>query len=120
MFKLVEIDETSHYQIDPEDRRFIYQITTVYLYDSSVQTFACTAEGAFEMHPLYVNVHMEAGLREDVVEDLQCRYGEEVGEACYMAAYTVEATTGQVEVGELKEDQTIDDLIEFYRGNHML
>lgn len=120
MFKLVEIDETSHYQIDPEDRRLIYQITTVYLYDSSVQTFACTAEGAFEMHPLYVNVYVEDGLREDVVDDLQSRYGEDAGEVCYMTAYRVEATEGQVEVGELKEVQTIDDLIEFYRGNHML
>jgi len=117
-YKIVAVDQTDLFEIAPSDRRFIASIEAVALYDAEEVTFACDQNPLHYLYPLYVNVNVHKGF-ERHAEALWERYGQEPEEEWYMHSSDVAGITGQVDVA-LKEGQDLEDLLEYYRGNHVL
>ena len=117
MFKVVAMNETSFYNIDAGDAQYIERIDGVYMYNADAHTYVCSLDPAFWLQYLYTNVILSPDTPDDIREGIMMKYEMETGEDCYVAVRNVLLLKDQVEVGELAEDETEDDLREFLLGN---
>jgi len=118
MFKAVEVDETSCYRIDEADRPLIESIRQVYLFDDAEVTNLCELEPSYRLEPLYVNVYLRDGVDDLMAEDLHEKYGQEPSEGTYLHVWRVNGMS-PIELHP-PEGFELDEVLEYFRGNHVL
>jgi len=118
MLKAIEVDETEYYRIDEADRPLVESIRQVYLYDDAEVTNLCELTPSYWMEPLYVNVYLRDGVDERVAEALYEKYGYEPSEGTYLHAWRTNAL-GPIELHP-PDGLEFDEVLEYFRGNHVL
>jgi hypothetical protein len=116
-FFAVGIDEMEFFNIDEADCPFIEAIIAVYCYDQREHNFLCEGSPSYSLHGVHYSVHLADDTPEYLREDLFEKYGSEYPEDTYMPVWRVEALPGQIDMGELDDDENVRDVIEELQGN---
>ena len=119
-FKAVAIEETSHFQIEKEDLPYIEKITSIYFYQEGVATYLCSFQPMSLLHYAYTSAWCKVGTPDDVRERINERYELCGGDDDYFDFHDIKSLPDQYDLGELDEDQTVEDLREFLMGNCVL
>jgi hypothetical protein len=114
----IELDETEYLNNVPQ----VARLYTVYMFDRNLVTYICSQEKMYFLTPLYINIDFVDGVDEyeqDSIHSDLCGY---TGDGDYYNARDIERLieTGEakfVEYGDLEEDETEDDVREFWQGN---
>jgi hypothetical protein len=124
---VISLDETDHYQIDPEDAPFIAQIRGAYFYDSNVVTHCCELTGSYYLMHIGDSVILTpAGeeLTDEQKDDIYQKYEFNGGDDIYVHCHTIDrlaANAGRFEyhhygeTGVSYEDSDYDEQIEGLR-----
>lgn len=133
--RIIALDETSNYYLEPEEQRLIRAIKGVYLYDANRHTYCCELTPSYDLIFLYNSVNLtDEGLALDdgAREGLSDKF-ENGGDDCYMHVHTVDqlaekaekAANGtyhvygdpEVSFDDSDYDEQIEGLVEYFRCN---
>jgi len=132
--RIIALDETSNYYLEPEKQRLIRAIKGVYLYDRNRHTHCCELTPSYYLIFLYNSVNLtDEGLaldneaRGELYDEYEYGTG---GDNCYMHIRIIERLAEKAEAGEYyvygdpkvsfdKSDynEQIEGLVEYFQCN---
>jgi hypothetical protein len=81
--KVISVNDTQYYNIQPEDRADIVSIHTVYMYTPEVGVYLCELRPSHELHYLYTYLVTADNVESDRADELDNRYCHEGGDDTY-------------------------------------
>jgi hypothetical protein len=125
--RLVVVDWTEYWELDPEDMQYIDRIEQVYLYDKLERTFCCEVTPSrflvpIETRPVFKEGVEDEGIKEKIYDIVQ---GSEDYEPMYVHTYEADRMKGEdigyaiVEEGEEYRD-VFDTMESYCRMNSLI
>ena len=111
--RAVSLDETSYYNLPPEDAAYIQEIRSSYVYNPDSCTHLCELTPSYELSYLHTYIVWKGEPSEDKREELMERYCDGDREDTYMHCSTVEKLTTK----DCGEYDSMDDAREYLLGN---
>ena len=122
LYKVVRLDQTFLYNIDESDKKNIVSIENVFLYDYNTAHYLCSLEKNYLLIHLYTDVefapHVSEYERERLLDEYTSEGFDDVG--IYIPSRQIDQIKTQRTLGELDDDQTEEELIEYLRGNWII
>jgi hypothetical protein len=135
--RIIALDETEFYHLEPEEQRLIRAIKGVYLYDANRHTHCCELTPSYYLIFLYNSVNLTdegLALDDEARGELYDKFEVECGgDDCYMHVHTVDqlaekaekADNGtyhvygdpEVSFDDSDYDEQIEGLVEYFRCN---
>lgn len=109
----VSMNETSYYSIREEDKPFIKEIHSVYIYNPESATYLCELTPSFELLYLYTYIVGTDKMIDDMRDLLTERYCYEPTDDTYMHCSSIRAMKPK----ECGEFETMEEAREHLQGN---
>lgn len=113
----VEFDETILYSVAPEDAPFVKRLLGVYFFDATERTFLCEATPSYRLEHLEDYIEFVDGVDEDKREELNGKYACAGGGNTHYIHVRELVGCDVVHYGELGEDETEDDVRDYWSCN---
>lgn len=111
--KVISVNDTQHYNIQPNDRADVKEVRTVYAYTPETGTYLCELRPSYELHYLYTYLVTADHVEADRADELDTQYCYEGGEDTYMLCCSAAFKTAK-ECGEFDD---MEAAREYLQGN---
>lgn len=135
--RIIALDETEYYHLEPEEARYIRAIKGVYLYDANRHTHCCELTPSYYLIFLYNSVNLTdegLALNDEARGELYDKFEVECGgDDCYMHVHTVDQLAEKAGKGEYHVygdpevsyddsdyDEQIEGLVEYCQSNWLV
>ena len=111
----ISLNETQYYNIKDEDKPYIKEIRSTYVYNPESCTHLCELTPSYDLRYLHTYIIWDNEPNDDMRDELDGRYCYEYGEDTYMHCYAVERLTcPKKECGEFED---MESACEYLQGN---
>ena len=116
----IEIEETGNLNLGALPQ--VSGFWTVYMFDRNEVTRICSQDKHYFLTPLYINVQFWYEVSDADAERIQGELSGEIGDSDYFLESDIEKMIANgnariAEYGDLEEDETEDDVREYWQGN---
>jgi hypothetical protein len=136
--RIVTLDETRHWNLEPQNMVYVERIETMYVYDANEVTYCCETTPSYCLYPIDTRVLFRDGILVPAhVQnklDEQIDYWKELDKVEYVHCHTIDAMAARpeeefryrkmgpvcVDFNEMPYQDQIEALIEHYQCNHPL